>query len=57
MTSVDIKNSALPIQLSHDQYAALSPLARAIADVCLERGSGEVVLIDDAKTSLGSTGV
>ena len=35
-----------PITLTREEYRALSPLCRAIADVCLERGTREVVLID-----------
>lgn len=35
-----------PIIITREQYRALSQFHRAIADVCLERGTREVVLID-----------
>jgi hypothetical protein len=35
-----------PIIITREQYRALSQFHRAVADACLERGTGEVVLID-----------
>jgi len=50
--------SKLSVRLTRAQLRALSPFHRAVALVYIERGTGEVELVeDDAKTSLGSTGV
>lgn len=34
------------VMITREQYRALSQFHRAVADVCLERGSGEVILVD-----------
>ena len=50
MTAQSINRSGArplkPVVITREQYRALSQFHRAVADVCLERGSGEVILVD-----------
>jgi len=42
-----VVSQPLPIRITREEYAALSKFHRAIADHYLERGTGEVKLVDN----------
>jgi|BioPla2DNA2_1021312.scaffolds.fasta_scaffold14696_9 hypothetical protein len=45
----DISSGTRPIILTTEQLRALPQFHRAVAEVCIERGSGEVILIGDRR--------